>query len=150
MIKIKCTFLLIITVMAAFHSATAGTWGVMNFDVDKWGATPDAYEVTSIENGYNAGEIIVSFSLNGIVFDDSLSKATLFTITCGDVTVVSTSSPVTITGLDVGETYSCTVTASNDAGSSSASAEVTITPEDVIYPSNILMIISAKKRLESK
>jgi hypothetical protein len=60
------------------------------------------------------------------------SAITAYTATCTTGTVsqtgTGTASPVTVSGLTNGTTYSCTVTATNSVGTSAASAAVSVTP----------------------
>jgi hypothetical protein len=51
-----------------------------------------------------------------------------YTATCGSKTGTGTSSPITVTGLTNGMTYSCSVTATNTVGTSTASSAVSVTP----------------------
>ena len=51
-----------------------------------------------------------------------------YTATCGSITANGTQSPITVTGLNNGMLYSCSVTATNSAGTGPASAAVDVTP----------------------
>jgi hypothetical protein len=59
---------------------------------------------------------------------------TSFTVSCAvggvgtPVTATGTTTPITVTGLTNNATYLCTVTATNEAGTSSASGSVSVTP----------------------
>ncbi len=130
--------------------AQAGTWGAMSYNSGKWGATPDVYTITLVETGDNTGELVVTFLLDGDVNAAPETEPTYFTITCGNVTVESTGSPVTLTGLDTDVDYYCTVVATNATGSSSASVGVIGTPEEVAYRSGILKLILIKKSMEGQ
>ena len=127
-------------------SSQAGTWGAMNFNSGKWGATPDVYTITLVETGYNTGELVVTFSLNGTAAIET--TPTSFSVTCNGVTVISSGSPVTLTGLTAGNDYTCTVVATNATGSSSASTGVIGTPEEGDYRSNVLQLIMMKKVID--
>ena len=86
---------------------------------------------TNVRFDYGDGEIYLSFQID----EDGGSPVTLVTATCTDgsntFTGSSTSSPITVSGLTNGVTYTCTVTASNSVGTSSASApSAPITPEE--------------------
>lgn len=141
-LKLKLYALFIVTF--ASLTAQAGTWGTMGFNSGKWGATPDVYTISLVETGYNMGELVVTFSLDGSVGAAPETDPTSFSVSCDGVTVVSTGSPVTLTGLTVGVDYFCTVVATNASGSSSASIGVIGTPEEGEYRSNILKIIMIK------
>ncbi|MDA0630120.1 MAG: fibronectin type III domain-containing protein [Proteobacteria bacterium] len=54
--------------------------------------------------------------------------------TAGTHTATGTSSPLTVTGLTNGNTYSCSVTATNSAGTSAASSAVTAIPNPPTAP----------------
>jgi len=138
---IKKYFILLIVVFWQ-TVAQAGTWGIMNFNSGKWGAIPDVYTITIVEPSNNTGELVVFFSLEGSVGAAPETIPTSFSVTCGDVTVVSDGSPVTLTGLTVGVDYTCTVVATNAAGSSSASTGLIGTPKEGVYHSNILLIMT--------
>lgn len=51
-----------------------------------------------------------------------------YTATCGAQTATAAASPITVTGLTNGVTYSCTVVATNSAGAGNASAPVQVIP----------------------
>lgn len=51
-----------------------------------------------------------------------------YNATCGTKNANGSSSPIVITGLTNGTSYTCTVTASNSVGTSAASASVSVTP----------------------
>jgi bacillolysin len=78
-------------------------------------AVPQPPTITSLEPG--DGEILVRFSPGS----DGGSAITSYTVTCNGVSASGSSSPITVTGLENGTTYSCTVTATNAAGTSSSS-----------------------------
>ncbi|MDC3016041.1 fibronectin type III domain-containing protein, partial [Luminiphilus sp.] len=84
---------------------------------------------TIIDFDYADGEIKVR-----VTADDGGSPITSYTATCTDgtntFTGTSTSSPITVSGLTNDVAYTCTVTATNSVGTSSASAATDpITPE---------------------
>jgi len=80
---------------------------------------------------YEDGKIILTFSVS----DNGGTDITGYEATCSDgtttYTATSTSSPITVSGLTNDVAYTCTVTATNSVGTSSASAAtVPITPEE--------------------
>ena len=86
---------------------------------------------THVRFDYGDGEIYLSFQID----EDGGSPVTLVTAACTDgtntYTGTSTSSPITVSGLTNGVAYTCTVTATNSVGTSSASAATApITPEE--------------------
>ncbi|WP_198265379.1 fibronectin type III domain-containing protein [sulfur-oxidizing endosymbiont of Gigantopelta aegis] len=105
------------------------------------GAFPDVYTITLVAASDNSDELIVTFSLNGNVGAAPETQATLFTVSCGNVTQTSNGSPVILTGLSAGEDYTCTVVASNATGSSSASTGVIGTTKSGLSRSSALKII---------
>lgn len=84
-------------------------------------ATPVITSVAEDDAG-----LVVRFSLasdgGGPIID--------YTANCGGVSASGDSSPITVAGLTNGQAYSCTVTATNSAGTSSASSAVSGTPEE--------------------
>ena len=79
--------------------------------------------------GGGAGSGIAAFSFNA---PSSIggSAITGYTVACspGNITASGTTSPISVSGLANGTTYSCSVAASNSAGTGAASAAVTVTP----------------------
>jgi len=83
---------------------------------------PDAPGITAVAAGNTSAA--VSFSAPA---SDGGAALTGFTATCG-TTSASGVSPIVISGLSNGTTYSCSVKAANDVGSSAASAILSVTP----------------------
>ena len=86
---------------------------------------------TQVRVDYGDGEIYLSFQID----EDGGSPVTLVTATCTDgsntFAGTSTTSPITVSGLTNGVAYTCTVTATNSVGTSSASAAtIPITPQE--------------------
>ncbi|HEX4858464.1 MAG TPA: hypothetical protein VFV17_05555 [Usitatibacteraceae bacterium] len=71
------------------------------------------------------------------------SPITLYTATCNGISATANSSPITVTGLSNGTTYSCTVTATNSLGPGPASAAVSVTPSNAA-PLALLAVESRK------
>jgi hypothetical protein len=141
---------LLTLVLTPVLTAQAGTWGAMGFNSGKWGATPDVYTITLVEKSNNTGELVVTFLLDGDIDAAPETEATSFSVTCGEVTVESTSSPIILSGLPEDADYTCTVVATNATGSSTASTGVIGAFSEFIYRSNILKIIMMKKSLDSQ
>ena len=103
------------TVTATNSAGTsAASLAVSVMPVDGTTAVPTKPTITSVTAG--AAQITVAFSAA-----TSGTTATGFTATCGTKTATGTSSPLVVTGLTNGTAYTCTVTASNAGGVSTAS-----------------------------
>ena len=86
-----------------------------------------------ISTNYEDGRIILAVSVS----DNGGAQITGYEATCSDgtntYTGTSTTSPITVSGLTNGVAYTCTVTATNSVGTSSASAATApITPEEQV------------------
>jgi hypothetical protein len=86
---------------------------------------PGAATIVSMEPGNS--EVTVRFSPP---LDSGSSNITNYTATCmpGSSSITGMSSPITVAGLTGGITYSCTVTASNSAGSGQESVAANVVP----------------------
>ncbi|MBK6748295.1 MAG: fibronectin type III domain-containing protein [Ottowia sp.] len=62
--------------------------------------------------------------------NDGGAAITSYAVTCepGGITASGSASPITVTGLSSGQAYTCSVTATNSAGTGPASAAVSVTP----------------------
>jgi len=100
-------------------AVTANCSVVINF-----AATPGAPALTSATS--SSGSASLSFSAAA----DNGSSITGYTATCqsGAITSAGAGSPLTVSGLTNGTTYSCTVTATNAVGTGPPSASVYVTP----------------------
>jgi uncharacterized delta-60 repeat protein len=89
---------------------------------------PDVPVINSVVSG--AGQITVTFAPGYSGGDANVS----YTANCGGVTQTGSSSPITVSGLTIGNQYTCTVTAQNSAGASAASApsaQITVLPSQL-------------------
>ncbi|MEP7154133.1 MAG: fibronectin type III domain-containing protein [Betaproteobacteria bacterium] len=77
----------------------------------------------------------------GIAFNPPASNGgsaiTGYTATCGAISVPGPSSPITVSGLVNGTPYTCSVTATNAAGTGVASGTVMVTPIALSYTGNV-------------
>ena len=89
------------------------------------------------------GQASVSFSPPT---SDGGAPITSYKLTCapGTITATGTSSPLTVTGLSAGVTYSCSVTASNSAGEGPASSAVNVMPLSTAAPVTLAAVVSRK------
>ena len=93
-------------------------------------ATPPSTPIIAATD-FGDGEIVLAVSVG----DDGGTDITGYEATCTDgtntFTGTSTSSPITVSGLTNDVAYTCTVTATNSVGTSTASAATDpITPEE--------------------
>ena len=86
---------------------------------------PDAPTIGSATPGN--GEATIAFTAPA---DNGGSDIVFYTVTCnpGGFTANGPSSPITVTHLENGVTYDCSVTATNSVGASDPSATVSVTP----------------------
>ena len=107
---------------------------------------PDAPTITRTESG--DGEIYLYVTVS----DDGGPTITGYTASCTDGTTTftgtGTESPITVGGLTNYTEYSCTVTATNDIGTSAASVVVTATAGERPGPPSITSITSGDGSLE--
>ena len=124
-------------------AGVGGTYTCTLAPISKLGVQPEsAAYVATLNNvplkpvvlatDYEDGAIVLRVSVG----DDGGSTVTGYTATCTDgtntYTGTSTSSPITVSGLTNDVAYTCTVTATNSVGTSSASAATDpITPEEM-------------------
>ena len=87
------------------------------------GNAPDAPTISSAMSGDT--KLTVAFSAPA---SDGGVSITSYTANCGGVTASGSGSPITVTGLTNGMSYSCFVTAANSLGNSPASGALMATP----------------------
>ena len=113
------------TVTGADQSGNSAT-ATVSITVAAAPTAPGAPTITQTDSG--DGEIYLSVTIS----DDGGSAVTGYTASCTDGTTTFTGtgadSPITVSGLTNDTAYTCTVTATNDVGTSTASAAVTGTP----------------------
>lgn len=66
--------------------------------------------------------------------DDGGSPITSYTVSCNGITATGAASPIIVSGLTNGTTYSCSCVATNASGSSAPSASVAVTPNALLLP----------------
>ena len=101
-------------------NTTAGVYGDENWGEMYWGYNP-ATAPTSAPTIASAvaTEDQITITLEGFPVGtgaDGWSAVTSYTVTCGETSAEASGTEVTITGLDGGTDYSCSVTASNAQG----------------------------------
>ena len=112
-------------------SANAGVYGSENWGEMYWGDNPvtaptDAPTITSVV----ATEDQITITLSDFPLGtgaDGWSAVTSYTVTCGETSVETSDTSVTITGLDSDTEYSCSVSASNAVGNSPTTVKVVLT-----------------------
>jgi hypothetical protein len=130
--------------------AHAGNWGE-DWGTMTWGvplAIPSTPQITNTD--YGNEEIYLTVSVD----DDGSSAISTYTATCTDGTTpytgTSSTSRVTVSGLTNGVSYRCSVTATNAAGTSEASASSPpIVPEYIPTGLPIWLLYEASKPASS-
>jgi len=120
-------------VSAGTCTVNADQAGSANYDPAP--TVPQSFTITASAPGAPTITSIVGFTGAGLVsFNAPASNGgaaiTAYTVTCnpGGITATDVASPVTVMGLTNGTSYTCSVTATNSAGTGPASATVTFTP----------------------
>ncbi len=111
--------------VTATNAAGTGTASAVSNSVTPY-TVPDAPTIGTITPGN--GQLGVAFTAPA---SNGFSTITGYTATCGAFSGSSTSSPITVSGLTNGTSYSCSVTATNAAGNSAASSSASGTPATV-------------------
>ena len=126
--------------------ANAGIYGSENWGEMYWGdntvtAPTGAPTITSAA----ATEDQITITLSNFPLGtgaDGWSAVTSYTVTCGETSVETSDTSVTITGLDSDTEYSCSVSASNAVGSSPTTVQVVMT-DGMLQGLQIFLICSA-------
>ena len=144
LVMLRLAFLVWISVWSA--ATFAGVYGSENWGEMYWGDNPvtaptDAPTITSVV----ATEDQITITLSDFPLGtgaDGWSAVTAYTVTCGETSVETSDTSVTITGLDSDTEYSCTVSASNAVGSSPTTVKVVMT-DAMLQGLKLFLICSA-------
>ena len=140
----RLAFLLFLSV--AWSQVNAGVYGSENWGEMYWGDNPataptQAPTITSAV----ATEDQITITLDDFPVGtgaDGWSVVTSYTVTCGETSVTTSETAVTITGLDSDTNYSCSVTASNTEGDSPELIKV-VTTDALMQGMNFMIICAA-------
>lgn len=135
-------FLLMLSSPAAF----AGTYGTENWGSMYWGdnavsAPTSSPTISSVVADSDQIKITLTDFPIG-TGEDGWSAVRSYVVTCGETTVETSETSVTISGLQSETEYSCSVTAVNDLGNSPMSVQVVVTSEE-LQRLNLILICSA-------
>lgn len=124
----------------------AGIYGSENWGEMYWGDNP-ATAPTSAPTLLSAvaTEDQITITLDDFPLGtgaDGWSAVTTYTVTCGETSVTTSETAVTITGLEGDTSYACSVTASNAQGESPDVIKIVATAP-VIQSMNIILICAA-------
>ena len=139
-------FYFLTTVLLVCSHANAGIYGSENWGEMYWGDNP----ATSPIFAPTIASVVATEDQITITLDnfpvgtgaDGWSAVTAYTVTCGETSVTTSETAVTITGLDSDTNYSCSVTASNGQGESPDLIKVVAT-DPAIQGMNIILICAA-------
>ena len=132
--------------LLACNCARAGIYGAESWGEMYWGANPATAPIAAptILSAVAAEEQITitlaDFPLG--TGADGWSAVTSYTVTCGETSVTTAETSVTITGLDSDTSYACSVTASNAQGGGPDLIKIVAT-DPAIQGMNIILICSA-------
>ena len=127
-------------------NASAGIYGSENWGEMYWGDNPATIPTSAptIASAV-ATEDQITITLDDFPVGtgaDGWSAVTSYTVTCGETSVETSDTSVTITGLDSDTEYSCSVSASNAVGSSPTTVKVVMT-DGMLQGLQIFLICSA-------
>ena len=127
-------------------NTTAGVYGDENWGEMYWGDNPATAPITAptIASAVaTEDQIIITLGEYPVgTGADGWSSVTSYTVTCGEASVSTVESSVTITGLDSGTTYSCSIVANNAKGDSPELIRVVATG-DLIRGMNFTIICAS-------
>lgn len=109
---------------------TSGTTRVQKYSITASAGATAPGAPTSVVATAGAAQASVAFTAPTSIGSSAITgyTASCATGTSAVVAVKGSSSPIVVTGLSNGSLYSCSVTATNSAGSSAASSAATVTP----------------------
>jgi len=123
------------SVTATNAIGTSASSGIVNVTSAVAVTPPGAPAITGATPGN--GQATISFTAPS---NNGGAAITSYTVTCGAVVSSGPTSPITVTGLINGTTYSCTAAAVNSAGTGAQSAAASVTPAVV---SNVNMALTS-------
>jgi hypothetical protein len=126
---------LVLLLLVISPCALAGVYGSENWGEMYWGDNP----VSTPNAAPTISSVVARTDQITITLDnfpqgtgaDGWSAITSYIVTCGETTVETSDTAVTITGLDSDTEYSCSVSASNAAGDSPATVQVVMTDPEL-------------------
>ena len=127
--------ILVLLMLVIRLCALAGVYGSENWGEMYWGDNP----VSTPNAAPTISSVVARTDQITITLDnfpqgtgaDGWSAITSYIVTCGETTVETSDTAVTITGLDSDTEYSCSVSASNAAGDSPATVQVVMTDPEL-------------------
>lgn len=139
-------FCFYLALLLIFSHANAGVYGSENWGEMYWGDNPASAptEAPTIVSAV-ASENQITITLDNFPVGtgaDGWSVVTSYTVTCGETSVSTAESSITITGLDSNTSYSCSVTATNAQGDSPELIKV-VTTDALMQGMNFMIICAA-------
>ena len=139
-------FYLLLPLLIFCGHVNAGIYGSENWGEMYWGDNPATApnQAPTIASAV-ATEDQITITLDNFPVGtgaDGWSAVTSYTVTCGETSVTTSETAVTITGLDSDTNYSCSVTASNAEGDSPDLVKIVAT-DAVIQGMSIILICAA-------
>lgn len=137
---------LLIVLILLSSPALAGVYGAENWGEMYWGdnavsAPTRSPTISSVVADSDQIRIALTDFPTG-TGEDGWSAVTSYVVTCGETTVETSETSVTITGLKSETAYSCSVTAVNGQGNSPMTVQVVMTSEE-LQSLNLILICSA-------
>lgn len=137
-------YLLVLTI--ACSNANAGVYGAESWGEMYWGPNPATAPLaaptilSAVATEEQITITLADFPLG--TGADGWSAVTSYIITCGETSVTTAETSVTIVGLDSDTSYACSVTASNAQGEGPDLIKVVAT-DPAIHGMNIILICAA-------